>query len=76
MVLPKRAAALSAAVAIITARRYEFELPDVGQDERLTDADVFEALTAIAVWLAKHSAEGDRLLRRIGEYAVQVDAGH
>ncbi len=71
----KRAAALSAAVGLITASRYEMVMPtDFGEDG-LTEADLFLAVTKVAGWLVRHGPDGDRLLAEIGAYAGWIGSG-
>jgi len=68
-----RRAALSAAVGMIAASRYQIELPDMGLENRVDDAELFEAVTAIAAWLTRHTSEGDELLTQIGQYVSQIE---
>ena len=70
-----RAAALSAAVGLIAADCYQVEMPSAGHDERLTEPELFEAVTKIATWLVRHCADGDELLAQIGQYASFAGAG-
>jgi hypothetical protein len=70
-----RAAALSAAVGMIAAARHDMELPRAGRDERLSDAELMEAVTRVAAWLVKHGPQGDALLSQIGRCASLASAG-
>jgi hypothetical protein len=71
-----RAAALRAAVGLIAASRYELEMPSAGRDERLTDAELVEAVTKVAAMLVKHGPDGDALLSQIGRCASLAGHGH
>jgi len=71
----KRAAALSAAVGLITASRYEMDMPADYREDGLTDADLFQAVTKVAGWLVRHGPDGDRLLAEIGAYAGWIGSG-
>jgi hypothetical protein len=71
----RRRQALSAAIGVITASRYEIDLPAVDPDERISGAELFEAVTVVAGWLARHTSEGDFLLTQIGQYVSQIDEG-
>lgn len=68
-----RRAALSAAVGLIAASRYDIDASEVGFDERVTDAELFEAVTKVAGWLARHTSEGDSLLSKIGQYVSSIE---
>jgi hypothetical protein len=69
----RRRAALSAAVGMIAASRYDIDASEVGFDERVSEAELFEAITKVAGWLARHTSEGDFLLSQIGQYVSQIE---
>jgi hypothetical protein len=69
----RRRAALSAAVGLIAANRYRIDVPDMGLEDRVTEEELFEAVTTIAAWLARHTSEGDELLTRIGQYVSSIE---
>lgn len=68
-----RRAALSAAVGMIAACRYDIDPSDVAFDERVSEGELFEALTKVAGWLAQHTTEGDVLLSQIGQYVSSIE---
>ena len=68
-----RRAALSAAIGLIAASRYDIDPLEAGFDERVNEAELFEAVTKVAGWLARHTSEGDFLLSQIGQYVSQIE---
>jgi hypothetical protein len=69
----RKRAALSAAVGIIAASRWDIDVPAFEFDERLSDDELFEAVTKVAGWLARHTQEGDHLLAQIGQYVSSIE---
>ena len=69
----RKRAALSAAIGLITASRYDIDMPPVEPKEPLSDGELFEAVTKVAGWLARHTSEGDFLLAQIGQYVSQIE---
>jgi hypothetical protein len=69
----RKRAALSAAVGLITASRYDIDMPPAEPNGPVSDGELFEAVTKVAGWLARHTSEGDFLLEQIGQYVSQIE---
>lgn len=69
----RKRAALSAAIGLITASRYDIDMPSTEPQQPVSDGELFEAVTKVAGWLARHTSEGDLLLAQIGQYVSQIE---
>ena len=69
----RKRAALSAAIGLITASRYDIDMPPAEPSVPLSDGELFEAVTKVAGWLARHTSEGDYLLTQIGHYVSEIE---
>lgn len=71
----RRLEAISAAVALVTARRTGDAVPTTATDDDLTDSDLIEGLLLVAHLLDQHGASGLEVLRLLGEVTAWVSVG-